>query len=163
MMPPKEWTEEEVVEAARAGGWIEDKETGCPQPGAIYFKEVTCPQPEAIYFVDDEVRTVSATGGVKGVKPERYDLLPVGPLRAVARHYGVGAAKYDDHNWRKGYEWSKSYAALQRHLAAFWGGEDIDAETGSPHLAAVVFHCLALMEFADTHPEYDDRVKNAAT
>lgn len=105
----------------------------------------------------EEVRTVSASGGEKGVKPARYDLIPVGPLKTVAEHYGVGAKKYADRNWEKGYEWSKSYAAMQRHANQFWGGEDIDEETGSPHLAAVVFHALALLEFANTHPEYDDR------
>lgn len=103
--------------------------------------------------------TVSETGGRKGVKPERYDLVPVEPLAAVARHYGVGAEKYDDWNWTKGYEWSKSYAALQRHANAFWRGEDYDEETGSPHLAAVVFHAFSLLEFMRTHPEYDDRYK----
>ena len=53
----------------------------------------------------DEVRSVSTTGGEKGTKLARYDLLPVGPLRQVAEHYGKGASKYADHNWRRGYEW----------------------------------------------------------
>ena len=55
-----------------------------------------------------EVRTTSRTGGQKGTKPERFDLIPVGALAALARHYGAGAEKYDDNQWRKGYEWSKS-------------------------------------------------------
>lgn len=104
-----------------------------------------------------EVRTTSSTGGEKGVKPERYDLIPVEALAQVARLYGNGAKKYKAHNWRQGYEWSKSYAALQRHANAFWQGEDIDPEMGLPHLAAVVFHALALMTFMDEFPEFDDR------
>lgn len=104
-----------------------------------------------------EVRSVSSTGGEKGTKDERYDLIPVEALAKVARHFGAGAQKYEDHNWRKGYEWSKSYAALQRHASAFWGGEDIDEETGSPHMAAVAFHSLALLTYMDDHPEFDDR------
>jgi len=104
-----------------------------------------------------EVRTVSATGGAKGVKRARFDLIPAGPLTAVATHYGIGAEKYDDRNWERGYEWSKSFGAMMRHAWAFWSGEDTDAETGSPHLAAVCFHALALLEFADTHPDFDDR------
>lgn len=74
----------------------------------------------------NEVRTTSSTGGQKGVKLARYDLIPVGPLKALAEHYGRGAAKYADHQWRNGYEWSKSIAALDRHKGAFWGGEDYD-------------------------------------
>lgn len=109
-----------------------------------------------------EVRSVNPlTGGEKGVKPERYDLIPVEPLRQVARIYGYGAAKYADRNWEQGYEWSKSYAALQRHANAFWGGEDIDPESGLPHLASVVFHALAMLEWASTHPELDDRPHHA--
>jgi hypothetical protein len=91
------------------------------------------------------------------MKPERYDLIPVEALASVARLYGEGAKKYSEHNWRKGYEWSKSYAALQRHLAEFWKGVDIDPETGQPHLAAVVFHAFTLLTFMQEHPGFDDR------
>jgi hypothetical protein len=104
-----------------------------------------------------EIRTTSATGGEKGTKPERHDLIPVGALSQVARHYGVGARKYAAHNWRRGYEWSKSYSALQRHATAFWAGEDIDAETDSPHMAAVAFHALALLTFLEEQRAFDDR------
>ena len=71
--------------------------------------------------------------------------------------YGKGAEKYADHNWRRGYDWSLSFAALQRHAWQFWAGEDNDAETGLPHMASVAFHALALIEFAQTHPEFDNR------
>ena len=75
----------------------------------------------------------------------------------MARLYGVGAEKYAENNWRLGYRWSLSYAALLRHVTAFWNGEMLDPETGMCHLASVVFHAFALMEYADTHPELDDR------
>ena len=105
-----------------------------------------------------EVRVVDPkTGGAKGNKLCRPDLIPVGPLTEVATHYGRGALKYSPDNWRKGYAYSLSYAALQRHAMQFWAGEDDDQETGSSHMAAVVFHALALMEFRKTHPELDDR------
>lgn len=107
----------------------------------------------------DEVRSVSATGGQKGTKVSRYDLLPVDALRQVADHYGRGAEKYADNQWRRGYEWSKSYAALQRHANQFWGGEDFDEETGSNHMAAVAWHALTLLTFFEDFPEYDDRYK----
>lgn len=110
-----------------------------------------------------EVRTTSATGGEKGTKPERYDLIPVGALSKVAALYGRGAAKYEAHNWRKGYEWSKSYAALQRHATQFWNGEDNDAEMDLPHMASVAFHALALLTFMEEHPGFDDRYKPEAT
>ena len=73
-----------------------------------------------------EVRTTSSTGGQKGTKIERFDLIPAGPLAELAAHYGRGALKYAEHQWRAGYEWSKSIAAIGRHSNAFNGGEDYD-------------------------------------
>ena len=104
-----------------------------------------------------EVRTTSATGGQKGVKLARFDLIPTSAIYELAEHHGKGAKKYGPSNWRKGYEWSKSFAALQRHAWSFWGGEDIDPETQSKHMTAVSWHADALSVFMDEHPAYDDR------
>lgn len=104
-----------------------------------------------------EVRSVSSTGGEKGTKDARFDLIPADALHQLAEHYGFGARKYADNQWRKGYEWSKSYAAMQRHLNAWWGGEDIDEETGSSHIAAAAWHCFTLLTFIKEFPEFDDR------
>jgi hypothetical protein len=104
-----------------------------------------------------EVRKVSATGGEKGSKLARFDLLPMEALTTVAQLYGKGAEKYAAHNWRRGYDWSLSYAALQRHATQFWAGEDNDAEMGLPHMASVVFHALALITFMQEQRDFDDR------
>lgn len=108
-----------------------------------------------------EQPSVSSTGGAKNVKPEKFSLIPTQALAKVAEHYGVGAEKYAAHQWRQGYEWSKSYDALQRHANAFWAGEDNDPETKTPHMAAVAFHALTLLTFMDEHPNHDDRYKEA--
>lgn len=105
-----------------------------------------------------EIRiTNEVTGGEKGQKPERHELVPIEPMDEVARVYHYGCTKYAIHNWRKAYDWSLSYGAAQRHLRAFWRGEDLDPESGLNHLAHACFHLLALMEFQKTHPELDDR------
>lgn len=93
------------------------------------------------------------------MKEARYSLIPPEALELIAIHYGRGAKKYAEHNWRKGYEWSKSYDALQRHLASWLMGEDIDEETQSPHLAAAAFHINTLLVFGKEFPEFDDRFK----
>lgn len=111
-----------------------------------------------------EKRTTSATGGEKGVKDERHDLIPREGLEAIARVYAFGATKYADHNWRKGYEWSKSYAAAMRHLVAFWSGETHDEESGLPHLAHAGFHIMALLTWLEQDGEgsqFDDRYRPA--
>jgi hypothetical protein len=114
--------------------------------------------------VKGEVRvTNEQTGGQKGKKPQRYDLIPWSEMDKVAELYAFGATKYADHNWRKGYEWSLSFASLIRHATAFWdAGEAIDPETGVHHMTSVVFHALALMYFEDHYPDLDDRFKQKA-
>ena len=117
-----------------------------------------------------ETRVTSPTGSSKNSKLARYDMIPADALELVAKHYGKGAEKYppfDNNdgyglldNYRRGYAWSLSFAAMMRHAWAFWGGEDIDPETGSPHLAAVVWHALTMMHWSlndDLKEEYDDR------
>lgn len=97
------------------------------------------------------------TGARKETRLARFDLIPAGPLWQLAEHYGRGAEKYGDRNWEAGYNFSMSFQAMERHAWAFWAGEDLDSETGTPHLAAVLFHAMALLEFSRTHPEKDDR------
>lgn len=113
-----------------------------------------------IPFVKHEVRVVSHTGGEKGSKLARYDLIPADVEEALAEHFGKGASKYEDRNWERGYNWSLSYASLRRHLAAFWRGEDYD-EIGSLHIVAALWHAVALAHFQlnEKYHEFDNRVK----
>lgn len=120
-------------------------------------------------MASSEVRTTSSTGARKGTKITRPDLIPAKAHMELATHYGHGAEKYTErdkegnvtheggNNWRLGYEWSKSIAALERHLLAFKAGEDFDAEFGSKHVIAAAWHCLTLATFMDEHRAFDDR------
>lgn len=112
---------------------------------------------DCINYVYGETRVTSATGASKGTKEARYDLIPIPALDLLARLYGKGAEKYAAHNWRLGYDWSKSYAAAQRHMNAFWAGEDVDPETQVPHVINAAFHMFALATYITEHPEFDDR------
>ena len=135
-----------------------------------------------------EVRTTSSTGGQKGVKLARHSLIPAGPLNALAEHYGVGAFKYEGHQWRKGYEVSKSYDAMQRHAVDWLDGKtydtcsasnfegcahvDVDGNpftapredacynhTASHQMACVAWHAFLIQEFENRFPEHDDRYR----
>lgn len=122
---------------------------------AYGFTQADKPSP----FQQESVVTDPTTGGRKGRKPEEYALIPVGALAEIAKVYGFGAKKYEPNNWRKGYAWSLSYSAMQRHLNAFWGGEETDPESGLPHLAHAAFHMMSLLTWSgdDKYSELDDR------
>ena len=95
-----------------------------------------------------EIRVVDpTTGGVKGQKEHRFDLIPPEAEWALAKHYGIGCQKYEDRNWEKGYRWSLSVGALRRHLTQWLMGETTDEETGTHHLIAVAWHAFALFIF----------------
>lgn len=101
-----------------------------------------------------EIRVVDPeTGGEKGQKIARFDLIPAEVQRQDALVYGAGSKKYDDDNWRKGFAWRLSLGSLHRHLNAWVQGEDNDPElselAGEPvsHLACVRWHAATLFTF----------------
>jgi hypothetical protein len=86
-----------------------------------------------------------------------FDLLDPEFLSGVAAVLAFGATKYGRHNWRCGIACSRLYAALQRHLNAFWAGEDCDPETGLMHLHHAGC-CLMFLAWTAAHRrDLDDR------
>ena len=107
---------------------------------------------------DEETRVIDPkTGGMKGRKLAELGALDPLALLQVAQVAGYGGRKYERLNYMKGYAWSLSFDAMQRHLLHFWAGEDIDEESGLPHLAHAAWHCLALLAFAGNQLGTDDR------
>lgn len=90
----------------------------------------------------------------------RVDLLPVGPMLAIAEVLTFGAKKYADHNWRKGFKWSRLIGAAMRHLFSFARGEDKDPETGLSHLAHLGCCVMFLLEHEQNKLGTDDRYKS---
>lgn len=91
-----------------------------------------------------------------GDKP-RFDLIPAEPLEALATLYGLGAKKYGDRNWEEGFKWGRLFAALCRHLWAWWRGEKFDQVDGQHHLIAVAWNAFALYEHERRQIGEDDR------
>ena len=113
------------------------------------------------HFVTDgenPLRQRSATGGVKDNRGKApMDLLPSKPLLAAAEIMAFGAEKYKPHNWRLGLSWGQTYSSLQRHLLSFNDGEELDPETGKPHLAHAMCQLMFLTEYYLTDTGEDDR------
>lgn len=92
----------------------------------------------------------------------RMDLLPSDPMKEVAKVLTFGAKKYAAHNWRKGINYSRVYAGLQRHLSAWNDNDTTDPETGLNHLAHAACCLMFLLEYElnpTKYGKFDDRYK----
>lgn len=87
----------------------------------------------------------------------RCDLLSAIAMQATAQVLTHGAAKYGDHNWRRGFKWSRLLASTFRHLFAYMCREDVDPESGLPHIDHVATNVMFLQEFYRTRKDLDDR------
>jgi len=94
----------------------------------------------------------------------RTDLYPVASFLGTCRVLTHGAKKYAARNWEKGIMFGRVYGALLRHLFAWWGGEDVDPESGEHHLDHAGC-CVAFLQHYAKNPgsyaTFDDRPKQA--
>jgi hypothetical protein len=76
---------------------------------------------------------------------DRWDLLPLEPIREVVKVFTFGASKYGQDQWQKldNFE-ERYYAAALRHLSAWRLGEKLD-QSGLHHLAHCAWNILALL------------------
>jgi len=91
----------------------------------------------------------------------RLDLIPVGAIYALGDVLTYGSTKYGDRNWEKGIKYSRLFASTLRHLFKWWAGEDLDKESGLPHLAHALTNiamliCTPPISY-DTGDALDDR------
>lgn len=93
-------------------------------------------------------KNVTSTSNTEGVKHDAnklpHHLLPLDAIEEFSAILQFGAAKYGDRNWEKGMAWSRVFAALMRHLYAWWLKRGTDPETGRSHLAHAMC-CVAFL------------------
>jgi hypothetical protein len=99
---------------------------------------------------------------VVGSKKLMLELVPDTVLVEVSLAFLEGALKYGRFNWRVAGVRSSIYrAALGRHLAKWWNGEDRDQATKVKHLASAIA-CLAILLDAELVGKLtDDRPPSA--
>lgn len=101
---------------------------------------------------------LTEVGGTKHDSDKlRVDLLPVDVLEGVAKILTHGANKYGDRNWERGITYGRLYGAVLRHLFAFQRGEDIDPESGLPHIDHALCELMFLSAMTKRKPHLDDR------
>lgn len=86
-----------------------------------------------------------------------YHLLPPELLEGTAAVLRFGAGKYGDRNWERGMAWSRPFAALMRHMWAWWRGESLDPETRMSHLWHASCCIAFLISYEQRRVGTDDR------
>lgn len=71
----------------------------------------------------------------------------------------MGAKKYQPDNWRRGLPVRSQYDSLMRHMVAFMQGQDLDSESGLPHLAHAQCNLMFLVHMMANHAEQHDNRK----
>lgn len=74
-----------------------------------------------------------------------------------------GASKYNRGNWHKGLPHTEVCDSMLRHISSYLSGENVDAESGKPHVDHILTNALFLAQGFRTHPELDDRSKELIT
>ena len=77
----------------------------------------------------------------------RFEMLPPDALEAVALTMNSGCEKYGDRNWEKGMQYGRVFGAMMRHAWAYWRGENLDKDSGLPHLAHAGACVLMLLAY----------------
>jgi hypothetical protein len=108
-------------------------------------------------LLEDEMLIVTSDGAPGAIN------LEWSAIQYISKAYGMGAEKYKDDvagpfNWRRGYAWSLSYAALLRHLTSWAAGEKYDKESGLNHLAHAGWHAITMTWFQINKKGTDDRL-----
>ena len=90
-------------------------------------------------------------------KPKMSDTPTIG-LREMGKVFTGGAVKYGRFNWRD-HKVSATvyYDAAQRHIMAWFNGEDIDPESGISHLAHVMACCNIILDAQEKNMLNDNR------
>lgn len=104
---------------------------------------------------------------MKGVKHDsgkpRMELISERASEGLAKVLTFGARVYSADNWREGLAWRRVLGAALRHLAQFSQGNDLDVDSGLPHIDHAACCLMFLSEYQKTNNGLDDRFKMKLT
>jgi len=89
-----------------------------------------------------------------------YHLLSKDSLEGLVQILMFGKRKYDAWNWTKGIKYSRVADALDRHMKAWFAGEEVDPETGLNHVWHAFCNVMFLSHYVsnpEKYKEFDDR------
>jgi hypothetical protein len=118
-----------------------------------------------LLIVEDGKESLAETKGIRyNTDKDKLSWVPASLERAVAKvlwkSSAEGGGKYPAQNWRKGMSWSETGESLMRHAKLLiQDGEEIDKESGLPHIFHIACNAAFLIEYRETHPELNDLYK----
>lgn len=107
--------------------------------------------------VGDVTSSAKGSGARYNAGKADLSLIPMSTLEDEAKVWMYGKQKYAAWNWAKGMNWSIPLACALRHIAKWQAGEELDEESGLPHLAHAMCNLRMLTLYSKTYPEGDDR------
>lgn len=88
----------------------------------------------------------------------QWDLLPFGPLEEVVKVLEFGSVKHGAWSWRdRPTSYAERFGSVMRHLLKWWRGQDIDPQSGLPHLAHAACQLLFLIGYIQDGTIEDNR------
>ena len=90
------------------------------------------------------------------------DLIVPEFIVGMAKILTMGAEKYGTENWKRGLEYSRLYAALQRHALAYHSGEHYDSESGLNHMLHVACNAMFIFWYKEVYKNAVQIKKNSA-
>ena len=88
-------------------------------------------------------------------KPQLSYILDAMPaLKNMVAVMEFGTSKYERNNWKKGFTKEALLDSLLRHVDAFYSGEDIDPESGEPHVGSIMCNAMFLAYHFGKDSEY---------
>jgi len=169
---------DEATERFHAADGSEEQDCGTCEGGRGTLNGLTCqecggcgrvptPKQQELLklFVEQTNREMLAKAPPSGKKDSgkiRPELVDPAFIMGVAAVATMGAAKYSAGGWMGGMDYSRLYGAAQRHLMAWWSGQEEDEESGLCHLYHAAWSLMALAAYQgqappDTGSEWDDR------
>lgn len=99
-----------------------------------------------------------------GVTKIPLHLIPPSAKHFLAEALANGASKYGAFNWREADISISVYkAACERHMDAFWDGEDFAADSGVHHVAHAMACCALILDALTIGKLNDDRPPKGAS
>lgn len=99
-----------------------------------------------------------------GAKKVPLHLVPPSAKHFLALALRDGARKYGPYNWRRAAISVSVYkAAMERHMDAFWDGEDNAQDSGVHHVAHAMACCALILDALTIGKLHDDRPEHGAS